>query len=152
MKRFAATLTVAFLFLVGFGACTSLPTAQKAFTDLCPTVNAELAVFAASPLLPVASQEMLKTQVIPANQAICSAGGQLNLANLKAFHDSLLPAAILIVQAVPAIPNQPLVLIGLQTMGPLVQQLIDQVGAIVTAPQPAAPASAPAVAAPAPVA
>jgi hypothetical protein len=65
----------------------------------------------------------------------------LNVTNLKAFHDSLLPVAIGIVQATPAIPDQPMVLLALQLFGPVVQGLVDQ--AITTvAPVASAPVAA----------
>lgn len=135
-------LVVAFAFVV-FAGCSNapaLPTLQQQFVQMCPVVNADLAVLAASPSLTVAQQNTLKTQIIPANQLICSSGAALNVTNLKAFHDSLLPVAIGIVQATPAIPDQPIVLLALQLFGPVLQGLIDQ--AITTA-SPAAAASAP---------
>jgi hypothetical protein len=131
--------------LVVFAGCSSapqLPTLQQQFVQMCPVVNADLAVLAASPSLTVVQQNTLKTQIIPANQLICSSGAALNVTNLKAFHDSLLPVAIGIVQATPAIPDQPIVLLALQLFGPVLQGLIDQ--AITTA----APAAAPLAAAP----
>lgn len=129
-----------------FAGCANapaLPSLQQQFVQMCPVVNADLAVLAASPSLSVAQQTTLKTQIIPANELICSSGAALNVTNLKAFHDSLLPVAIGIVQATPAIPNQPLVLLALQLFGPVVQGLVDQ--AITTA---ATAASAPAASAP----
>jgi hypothetical protein len=132
-----------------FAGCTNapaLPSLQQQFVQMCPVVNADLAVLAASPSLTVAQQTTLKTQIIPANELICSSGAALNVTNLKAFHDSLLPVAIGIVQATPAIPNQPLVLLALQLFGPVVQGLVDQ--AITTA----APAASVPAAASAPVA
>jgi hypothetical protein len=130
--------------LAAFAGCTTapaLPSLQQQFVQMCPVVNADLAVLAASPSLTVAQQDTLKTQVIPANQLICSSGAALNVTNLKAFHDSLLPVAIGIVQATPAIPNQPLVLLALQLFGPVVQGLIDQAITNVAPTVPATPAA-----------
>ncbi|HEP6275555.1 TPA: hypothetical protein VDA67_006416, partial [Burkholderia vietnamiensis] len=108
-------------------ACNSLPTVQQQFQTGCTIVNGDLAILATSPLLNADQQAAISKTILPANQAICKAGAQLNVADLKAFHDSLLPAAITIVQAVPALPQQQAALLGLQTFGPMVQALIDQI-------------------------
>jgi hypothetical protein len=131
MKKLLIAAVLAMLAL--FAGCASngsapaLPTPQQLFSQACPIVNADLAILAQSPLLTSAQRDALTKTIIPANQGICSAGVQISVANLKAFHDSLLPAAIAIVQAVPAIPQQPVILLALQTFGPLVQQMIDGV-------------------------
>lgn len=119
---------IASLAIVG---CNSLPTVQQQFQTGCTIVNGDLAILATSPLLNTDQQATISKTILPANQAICKAGAQLNVTDLKAFHDSLLPAAIAIVQAVPALPNQPAILLGLQTFGPMVQALIDQILATV---------------------
>ncbi|MFM0263341.1 hypothetical protein [Paraburkholderia sediminicola] len=126
--------------LVGCANAPALPSLQQQFVQMCPVVNADLGVLAASPTLTVAQQDSIK-QVLSANQLICSTGAQLNITSLRTFHDSLLPVAVAVVQATPAIPNQPLVLLGLQLFGPVVQGLIDQAISTVS---PAAPAPAPA--------
>ncbi|MCA7953830.1 hypothetical protein LGM43_26535 [Burkholderia seminalis] len=134
-------------------ACNSLPTVQQQFQTGCTIVNGDLAILATSPLLNADQRETIsgvpgdasKPGILPVNQAICKGGAQLNVADLKAFHDSLLPAAITIVQAVPALPQQKTMLLGLQTFGPMVQALIDQI--LTTAP-PAAAASTPLAGAP----
>jgi hypothetical protein len=149
MKKLLAAFAAA-LVALALGACTStgapvvaLPTPQQLFSQACPIVNADLAFIAKSPLLSSAQQDLLTKTIIPANQGICSAGVQISVANLKAFHDSLLPAAIAIVQAVPAIPQQPVILLALQTFGPLVQQMIDGVIVAVAPASGASSASAP---------
>lgn len=124
-------LVLAICTALALAACGSAPkllSAQQVFEQACPIVNADLAIVASSTLLSQAQRDLLTTAIIPQNQAICAAGHQLNLTDLRQFHDSLLPAAVLIVQANPEIPNQPAVLLGLQTFGPLVQGLIDQFG------------------------
>lgn len=136
MKRVLSIITVLFVALA-LGACSALPTRQQQFATACAMVNNDLAILGASPLLNPTQQDFIAKQVLPANQAICKAGGQLDVTNLKAFHDSLLPGAIAIVQAVPALPDQPLILLALGTFGPMVQQAVDQ---IITAAAPA-PAS-----------
>lgn len=125
-------------------ACSSMPSRQQQFQTGCTIINGDLAILVTSPLLNTDQQDTISKTILPANQALCKAGAQLNVADLKAFHDSLLPAAIGIVQAVPALPNQPAVLLGLQTFGPMVQALIDQ---ILTTATPAA-ASTPLAGAP----
>lgn len=148
MKRImllAAGLAMSALFFAG---CNSLPTVQQQFQTGCTIVNGDLAILATSPLLTSAQQQLLTgipgdashPGIIAANKAICAAGGQINVANLKEFHDSLLPAAITIAQAIPALPNQQAIVLGLQTFGPMVQALIDQ---IITAATPSSGASAP---------
>ncbi|NBI44992.1 hypothetical protein [Burkholderia sp. ISTR5] len=119
---------------VALVACNSLPTIQQQFQTGCTIVNGDLAILATSPLLNVDQQSKISKTILPANEAICKAGAQLNVADLKAFHDSLLPAAIDIVQAIPAIPNQPSILLALQTFGPMVQAIIDQLITTVVAP------------------
>ncbi|MGS1028870.1 hypothetical protein [Burkholderia glumae] len=108
-------------------ACNSLTTVQQQFQTGCTIVNGDLAILSTSPFLNADQQATISKTILPANQAICEAGAQLNVADLKAFHDTLLPAAITIVQAVPALPQQQAVLLGLQTFGPMVQALIDQI-------------------------
>lgn len=111
---------------IALAACNSLPTVQQQFATGCTIVNGDLVVLGASPLLSPAQQDTINKTVLPANQAICKAGAQLNVADLKAFHDSLLPAVVTIVQSVPALPDQQAILLGLATFGPMVQALIDQ--------------------------
>ena len=143
MLLLAAGLVASVALVAG---CQNLPTVQEQFNTGCTIVNGDLAILAKSPLLTIAQQQIIagvpgdptKPGVLPANQAICKAGASLNVASLREFHDSLLPAAIGIVQAVPAIPDQPAVLLALQTFGPMVQALIDE---LITATTPAAPAA-----------
>lgn len=137
-------LTAGLVAAVAFAACSSLPTVQQQFQTGCTIVNGDLAILGQSPLLNADQQAVINKTVLPANQAICKAGGQLDVASLKVFHDSLLPAAITIVQAVPALPNQPAILLGLSTFGPMVQALIDQlIAATTVAASSTAAASAP---------
>lgn len=143
MKKVSLLVVAVIAALAGCANAPALPSLQQQFVQMCPVVKADLAVLAASPSLTVAQQTTLKTQIIPANELICSTGAALNVTSLKAFHDSLLPVAIGIVQAAPAIPNQPLVLLALQLFGPVVQGLIDQAIVVVAPAAPAVPASTP---------
>lgn len=120
--------------------CKSLPTLQEQFNTSCAIVNADLKTLGTAPQLTVEQQTTIMQKVLPANQTICTAGAGLSVANLRTFHDSLLPVAVGIVQATPSLPDQTLVLLALNTFGPLVQQMIDTIISGV------APASAPAAA------
>jgi hypothetical protein len=150
-RSLALTFCAALAVALGAAACNSLPTVQQQFQTGCTIVNGDLAIIAQSPLLNASQQQALtgvpgdatKPGIIAVNQAICKAGGQLNVTNLKLFHDSLLPAAILIAQGMPPFPQQGAIVLGLQTFGPMVQAIIDQIGAQVINAVPAAPASAP---------
>jgi len=113
--------------VVSVVGCKSAPTLQQVFEQGCAAVNVDLANLGNSPLLTADQQDDINKKIIPKNKEICAAGAQLNLTSLKTFHDSLLPIAIGIVQAVPTLPGQPGILLALQTFGPVVQQLIDQI-------------------------
>lgn len=139
MKKMFLVLFAALALAFGLGACQSAPTYQQAFQAGCTVVNGDLDAVIQSTFV---NDEQKKTlgDLLTANKAVCSAGGQLNLTSLKAVHDSLLPMAITIVEAIPALPQQQAVLLGLRTFGPLVQMQIDMLITAVT------PASAPAAA------
>lgn len=132
MLLIAAGIVLSALAIVG---CKSLPTVQEQFTQACTIVNGDLQVIGTSPLVSAADQQTIMEKVLPANKAICAAGGGLNVTNLKAFHDSLLPVAVGIVQSTPTLPDQTLILLALNTFGPLVQAQIDM---LLTAGAPAA--------------
>jgi hypothetical protein len=139
MKRML--LAAGFAALVAFAGCKSLPTVQEQFNTACPIVTADLKTLSTSPLLP-ADQQAAMAKAATANADLCTAGAALNVTNLKAFHDSLLPAAIAIVQGNPLIPDQTVVLLALNTFGPMVQQIIDQLITTATSPSAASAASA----------
>lgn len=143
MKKHIRVLVAAGLVVLAsmFAGCQTPPTFQQTFEQACPVVNADLAFVGASPLLTPDQQDTINKKVLPANQALCAAGGKLDVISLKAFHDSLLPMAIDIVEAAPALPDQQIMLLALRSFGPLVQQLVDQV-IVTVAPAPASGASA----------
>ncbi|MBN3811718.1 hypothetical protein [Paraburkholderia sp. Ac-20347] len=126
MKKILAAFAAGVVALA-LGACSStqLTTAQQLFTSDCAVVNADLQALTTSTLL-TADQQSKVADLLTANKAVCSAVASADVSTLKSIHDSLLPAAILVVSAVPAIPNQPAILLALNTIGPIVQQLIDQ--------------------------
>jgi hypothetical protein len=117
-----------------FAGCNSLPTVQQQFEAACTVVNGDLDAVAQSPFVSADQKALLNDQIIPANKAVCAAGGQLNVANLKTIHDSLLPMAITIVEAAPSLPEQQAVLLGLRAFGPLVQAQVDMLINAVSAP------------------
>jgi hypothetical protein len=124
---------------IALGACASsqLTTAQKLFASDCSVVNADLQALTTSTLL-TADQQSKVSDLLTANKAVCSAVASADVSTLKSIHDSLLPAAIIVVSAVPAIPNQPAILLALNTIGPIVQQLVDQAITASTASAPVA--------------
>lgn len=143
MKRTLRIAAAGAALIALVAGCKSLPTLQEQFNTSCPIVTADLTTLSTSPLVGSSDQKALATAAA-ANAAICAAGGKLNVTDLKAFHDSLLPAAIAVVQNNPIIPDQTLILLALNTFGPIVQQMIDQIITATTAP--AAAASTPAAA------
>lgn len=125
---------------LGLGACTlfqHLPTLQEQVATQCTIVNGDLAVIGASPLLNVDQQKLVMEKILPANKAVCSGVATLNVnvADIKALHDSLLPAVVTIVQGLPTFPNQTAILLGLNTFGPLLQQEVDQIITAIAAKQ-----------------
>ncbi|WP_321905102.1 hypothetical protein [Paraburkholderia tropica] len=140
MKKILAALAAGVVAL-SLGACSStqLSTAQQLFTSDCSVVNADLQALTTSTLL-TSDQQSKVSDLLTANKAVCSSVASADVSTLKSIHDSLLPAAILVVSAVPAIPNQPAILLALNTIGPIIQQLVDQA---ITASTAATAASAP---------
>jgi hypothetical protein len=125
VKKILAAFAAAVVALA-LGACSSsqLTTTQQLFASDCSVVNADLLALSTSTLL-TADQQGKITDLLTANKAVCSAVASADVTTLKNINDSLLPAAIIVVSAVPAIPNQPAILLALNTIGPLVQQLVD---------------------------
>jgi hypothetical protein len=145
MKKILAAFSAA-LVALALGACTStgapiitLPNAQQQFETLCPIVNADLKTIGTSPLLNASQQAFVMNQVLPKNEAVCSAGAQLNLADAQTLANTMLPAVVTIVQAVP-FPQQTAVELALQTFGPIALQLGEQI--VATAQAASAPVAA----------
>lgn len=112
------------------GACATapgikVPTPQQLVTDICPIVNADLGILSKSPLLTSAQQSTLTNTIIPGNAAVCAAGGAINVTDLQAFNATVFPALVGLVAAIPAIPNQPVILLALELAGPLVTQIVN---------------------------
>jgi hypothetical protein len=137
----------------------AIPTPQQLVTDFCPVVNADLKLIAASLLLNASQKQVLngvpgnasQPGVIAINEAVCAAGGTINVSDLTALNATAFPALIGLVAALPMLPNQPAILFGLQAVAPIVNQITEQIQAAVTA-KTATPAVAAASAASAPLA
>lgn len=151
MLRIAAGLALAACFSLLSGCANAplkiIPPAQLVH-DFCPVVNADLKALAASPLLTPAQKEVLdgtpgdptKPGIIAINNAVCAAGGQIDASDIQKLNDTAFPALIALVGALPMLPNQPAILLGLTLAQPILNQIAAQV-------LPAAPAPAPAAAA-----
>lgn len=161
-----AVIALAFAVLAGCAApgstAPALPkliiTPQQLVTDFCPVVNADLKAVAASPLLN-ASQKLLlngdpanplNPGIISVNASVCAAGGMIDVTNLETLNNTAFPALITLVGALPMLPNQPAILLGLTLAQPILSQVLamvqaQQAAAATSASTPAA-ASAPAAA------
>jgi len=157
MKKFAVVLAGAVAFaLAGCatnGAAPKIPTPQQLVADFCPTVNADLKVLAASPLLNATQKQLLNgvdgdpTQpgIIKINNAVCTAGSEIDVSDLQALNNTAFPALIGLVGALPMLPNQPAILLGLTLAQPILNQVLAQIGAAQSAASAPVAASSPAV-------
>jgi hypothetical protein len=150
MRAIAIAAMAAICLLAG---CTlfqnqKIPTPQQLVTDVCPVVNADLKMLAASSLLNTAQQQVLngvpgdatKPGIIAMNAAVCAAGAQINVADLQTFNETAFPALIGLVSALPMLPDQPEIMLGLILAQPILTQIINSLP-VPTAP--VTPASAP---------
>lgn len=121
--------------------------------QFCPLVKADLDILAASPLVVQPLKDKI-TALKPFNDAACNAGAVIDLTDIQAFNTTVFATVTAVVAAVPALPNQPVILLGLQLAQPLVDQLVADAtaqakAAIPTVPaDPPVPASAPVAVAP----
>jgi hypothetical protein len=145
-KKLAVVLAGAVAF--AFAGCASvkpvslpvIPPAQLA-AQFCPIVKADLAILSTSPLLSQDQKDKLNS-VTPINDAVCSAAATIQLQDLQAFNATLFPAVTAIVAAVPAIPNQPAILLALQLAQPILNQVVADAIAASQASAPTAASSA----------
>jgi hypothetical protein len=148
MKKFAVVLAGAVAFALAGCAGVAvkpvslpiIPPAQLA-AQFCPIVKADLAILSTSPLLSQDQKDKLNS-VVPINDAVCSAAATIQLQDLQAFNATLFPAVTAIVAAVPAIPNQPAILLALQLAQPILNQVVSDAIAASQASAPAAASSA----------
>ncbi|MGG1948959.1 hypothetical protein AB1286_29835 [Trinickia sp. NRRL B-1857] len=150
MLRIAAGVALAACFALFAGCATNGPVKlippKQLVTDFCPIVNADLKVLAASPLLNATQQQLLNgipgdvahPGIIAINKAVCAAGATIDATDLQTLNNTAFPALIGLVSALPMLPNQPAILLGLT----LAQPILNQVAAQILPTEPAA-ASAP---------
>jgi hypothetical protein len=156
MKSKLAVVLAGLVACVSFAGCANnalvkpkIPTPQQLVTDFCPTVNADLKLLAVSPLLNASQQQALNgipgdpthPGIIAINNAVCTAGGEIDASDLQALNNTAFPALIGLVSALPMLPNQPAILLGLMLAQPILNQVVAQLF-----PATPAPASAPVVA------
>lgn len=120
----AAGVALSALLVVG---CSSLPTLQEQFNTLCPIVTADLQTVSTSSLLN-ADQQKVAVKAHDLNAKVCSAGASLNVADVKDLANTLLPAVVTIISAVPDTPAFPstTIALALNTFGPLALQFVEQ--------------------------
>jgi hypothetical protein len=117
------------------GPVKLIPPAQLV-KDFCPIVNADLAVLDASPLLTATQKALLDgpSGIIAVNKAVCAAGGTIDATDIQTLNNTAFPALIGLVSALPMLPNQPAILLGLT----LAQPILNQIAAQVLPPAPSA--------------
>ncbi|MGN6589314.1 MAG: hypothetical protein ACTHKE_03380 [Sphingomicrobium sp.] len=142
MLRIAAGLALAACFAMIAG-CSNAPVKlippQQLATAFCPVVNADLDVLSKSLLLTADQRELLngvpgdpaRPGIIAVNKAVCAAGGQIDVSDLKKLNETAFPALITLVSALPALPNQPAILLGLTLAQPILAQVTAQFAAAV---------------------
>lgn len=138
MKKTIAAL-VAGIVTLALAACAGSPIQLKPITipvippqqlaqTLCPLVQADLDILTSASglvLLSVAQQNTVQTSIKPKVTAACAAAATIDLTDLQSFNSTAFPALISIVQAVPAIPNQPAILLALQLAQPVLQDVVN---------------------------
>jgi hypothetical protein len=139
MKRTLTLLAAGFVALA-LSACAVqlkpvsipvIPPAQLA-QQVCPIVKADIDILTSAAglaLLTPAQQSTLSDSIQPKFSAACAAAESVDLAALQSFNADAFPALIAIVAAVPAIPNQPAVLLALQLAQPIVSQIVSDAAA-----------------------
>lgn len=101
---------------------------QQLVTAFCPVVNADLDVLSKSPLLDAAQQETL-ANVLSVNQSVCAADAKIDVTDLQKLNATAFPALIGLVGALPMLPNQPAILLGLTLAQPILAQVTAQLAA-----------------------
>jgi hypothetical protein len=149
MKSRLMLLAAGLVALAAFAGCKSLPTAQAQFNALCPIVTADLQTLSTSALL-TSDQQTKALKAHDFNVKICAAGASLNVADVKDFANTALPAISSIVAAIPDSPSFPstTIALALNTFGPLALQLVEQTVSTVQGASAPAAASTPLAGAP----
>lgn len=138
MLPLAAGVVLSALFALA-GCATNAPVKlippAQLVKDFCPIVNADLKLLAASPLLSASQQQALngvpgdptRPGIIAVNNAVCAAGGAIDATDIQTLNDTAFPALIGLVSALPMLPNQPAILLGLTLAQPILNQIAAQV-------------------------
>jgi hypothetical protein len=135
MKRILMLLAAGFAALV-LSACAAvqvkpvsipvIPPAQLA-AQVCPIIVGDLDALSSAAGLALLSpdqQAAVANSIKPKVSAVCAASAAVDLTALQSFNSDAFPALIALVSAVPEIPNQPAVLLGLQLAQPIVQAVV----------------------------
>ena len=131
MLRVAAGFALAACFAM-FAGCANAPVKlippAQLVQDFCPVVNADLAVLDASPLLTAPQKALLDgpNGIIAVNKAVCAAGATIDATDLQTLNNTAFPALISLVSALPMLPNQPAILLGLTLAQPILNQVAAQ--------------------------
>lgn len=123
-----------------FAGCANAPPIKlippaQLVKDFCPIVNADLDVLSKSTLLTATQKALLdgapgdptKPGIIAVNKAVCAAGATIDATDIQALNDTAFPALIGLVGALPMLPNQPAILLGLTLAQPILNQIAAQV-------------------------
>lgn len=159
MKKFFAVLIAALglIALAGCGAVQFKPVSIPVLTptqlanQFCPLVKADLDILAGSPLVVQSLKDKIAA-LKPFNDAACNAGAVVDLNDLQAFNTTVFATVTAVVAATPALPNQPVILLGLQLAQPLLSQVVSDATAQAKAAIPTVPADPPAPASAVPAA
>jgi|ERR1700744_1176863 len=115
------------------GVSQSIPTPQQLLTDFCPIVNADLKVLSESPLLS-SQQQSVVANIASINSNVCAAGAQIDVSDLQSLDQTAFPALIALVSAIPGLPDQQAILLGLTLAQPILAQVAQSVAAQAAVP------------------
>lgn len=138
-------------------ALPTLSTAQLQLLtkQVCTALQTDLVLLegpTGSALLTPGAATKVTTVIGPTITAVCNSGASVDLTSLQTLNNTVLPALIDIVAAVPSIPDQPEILAGLTLAQVALVPIVNQAIAAAQAAQASsssAPSSAPAAATPA---
>lgn len=137
----------------------SLPTLstaqlQQLTVQVCTALKTDLVLLegpTGTALLTPSAMTKVTTAIGPTITAVCNSGAAVDVSSLQTLNNTVLPALIDVVAAVPSIPDQPEILAGLTLAQVALMPIVNQaIAAAQAAAASSAPSSAPAVATPAP--
>lgn len=138
-------------------ALPTLSTAQlQALTrQVCTALNTDLVLLegpTGKALLTPSAMTKVTTIIGPTITAVCSSGASVDVTSLQTLNNTVVPALIDLVAAVPGIPDQPEILAGLTLVQVALVPVVNQAIAAAQAAASSAPSSAPAPVSSAPTA